>query len=555
MKINYSLCARGVFIATLVGYTTLCSAEVVLGGSTVHGLSLPLLNQEQFAGIPFAEPPVGELRFKPPVLRLNPNVTSLDATQFGASCSQFISGGSKTLEFPNLAVSEDCLFINVFRPAGLNTSSNLPVMVWIYGGGFFEGSSTTFNASALVAQSIERDTPIVYVSLNYRLGPLGFPQGDEAASKGALNLGLKDIVAGLNWVRENIGAFGGDREKVTIFGQSAGSIMISQLFLNSSFDLARAAIMESGAAATAFSFNASRDESNWALFVAGVPECVGTAANDTFACLRAASFDTTVNAADSVYAESPGGFPFLPVGDGPGGLIPDVPSTLYAQGRFSRLPFIAGNVLDEGTDFVPSAVNSTAEIRDELLLNTSPSTVSDAEHAEVIERILELYPDIPALGSPYGTGNETFGLSSQYKRTASVVGDLAFQSLRRSWTQTAVAGGSKAFGYLFTDPQPSSPAAAGIQHASEVPYIYGVAPNGPASIVLGHTMMDYWLSFATSLDPNDCNGNTSRPHWAQYTPDSHRIIQLNSENLTMIPDTFRQTQMAFLNANPAALLH
>ncbi|KAI5122702.1 hypothetical protein M0805_009755 [Coniferiporia weirii] len=538
----------GLAFLSLVHYAG-CSAEVALGSTIVQGLSLPGLDQEFFGGIPFAEPPVGQLRFQAPITKLNLNVSIFNATQFGASCSQF--SGSAT----NQTISEDCLSVNVFRPVGLNSTSGLPVMVWVNGGGFSSGESAQFNASALVAQSMRRGTPIVYVSLNYRLGPLGFPQGSEAENKAALNLGLKDVLTALEWVQANIEVFGGDRKKVTVFGQSAGSIMISQLLLNSTFDLARATILQSGSAATASIFNATRGESDWELFVSAVPECDGIPSNNTFSCLRSASFDTIVSAGTAAYSASQNAFPFLPVIDNTGGIIPDLPSTLYARGQFAKLPFIAGNVLDEGTTFTPPAVNSTAEIQEQLIFNTSPPIVSSAEQEKVINEILVLYPDIPALGSPYGTGNETFGLSSEFKRVASIGGDQSFQSLRRDWIRTAAAAGVKTYGYLFTDPQTTHAAMYGVSHASDVPYIYGAPPNGANSEILSSTMMDYWLSFVISLDPNDGKGNASRPHWAQYTPDSQMLIQLNWENLTMIADTYRKDPIAYLNDNAKALHH
>lgn len=155
--------------------------------------------------------------------------------------------------------------------------------------------------------------------------------------------------------------------------------------------------------------------------------------------------------------------------------------------------------------------------------------MSDSEHSWVVETILQLYPDDPALGSPFGTGNDTFGFSSQFKRASAVFGDLPFSSVRRQWTQVASNASVKAFGYLFTDPQPLNPPYLGgeclfilrkrttslfvcftVQHGSEIPYVFGGTTNGAAATILSNNMMDYWISFANSLDPNDSFGNTSR---------------------------------------------
>ncbi|KAH8111494.1 esterase 1 [Phellopilus nigrolimitatus] len=525
---------------------------VQLGNTTLLGAAFPELQQEFFGGIPFAEPPIGNLRFAPPVAKLNPGVAELNASQFGAACSQLGSNASA----PD--VSEDCLTINVFRPASLNltTGNGIPVMAWVYGGGFLDGFASTFNASAIVLQSIERGTPIIYVNFNYRLGPLGFPQGTEAEQRGALNLGNKDVLAALQWVRENIGAFGGDKEKVTVFGESAGSIIISQLLLDPNFNLARAAILESGSVATAPLFNASRRDPDWQLFASVVPECADAAVGDTFDCLRSASFETIVNASNVALSLIQEEFPFLPVIDGPGGIIPDLPSKLFPNGEFAHIPFIAGTNLDEGTLFIPPTLNSSALLSTWLVANTTPTTVPPAKYHAVIDTILELYPDILALGSPFGTGNDTFGLNSEFKRASAVQGDISFQSLRREWTQAASLQGVKVFAYLFTDPQTSSGAPQlGVSHGSEIAYVYGIAPNGPESVTLSHNMIDYWVSFANSLDPNDDHGNTTRTLWAQYTPTSESVLELNGENLTMIPDTYREKQISFLNAHPLAIRH
>ncbi|KAF8636141.1 hypothetical protein AX16_011047 [Volvariella volvacea WC 439] len=153
--------------------------------------------------IPFAEPPVGQHQLKPPVLK-----TKLDEGVFNAS--DFAS--NRYAPFAGLPLglsSEDCLTINVLRPAGIPYNVTLPVASSRYGGGFNNGGSAQFNGSAIVAQSVLRGTPIIYVNFNYKNGPLGFPQGQEAADEGALNLAIRDELTALKRVQENIGAFCG----------------------------------------------------------------------------------------------------------------------------------------------------------------------------------------------------------------------------------------------------------------------------------------------------------------------------------------------------------
>ncbi|KAJ7122393.1 Alpha/Beta hydrolase protein [Mycena epipterygia] len=166
------------------------------------------------------------------------------------------------------------------------------------------------------------------------------------------------------------------------------------------------------------------------------------------------------------------------------------------------------------------------------------------------DKLLQVYPDIPALGSPFNTENQLFGFSSQWKRASAVVGDLMFHSQRRLWMQTAANSTVKTFGYLFTQPQPSFPPELGVPHTSGIPYIYGDPTNPTAADnLLSRMMIDYWVSFATSLDPNDGLG-FPRPEWLQFTPGNEVVMQLNGDNATMIPDDFRKEQIAFIDANP-----
>ncbi|CAK5266221.1 unnamed protein product [Mycena citricolor] len=531
--------------------------SVKLGKTTVVGTTLPTYGQELFAGIPYAEPPVGQLRFAPPVLTTSLNGSSFNATQFGPACLQ-PTGTTTPHSLPaDGLISEDCLTVNVIRPTGVNSTSNLPVMFWTYGGGFFNGASIVYNGSAIVAQSVERGTPVIYVNFNYRLGPLGWPQGQEAMDIGVVNLGLKDQLAALEWVQENIAKFGGDKRKVLVFGESAGSMMTSMQFLNSRLDkYARAAILQSGSQASPGLFDAARRDNIWSLFVGAVPSCASLAgSNSTFSCLRQnATSAELLSGFLATMSQANDRFPWDPVIDGPGGLIPELPSLMLAKGEFSKLPFIAGTNMDEGTVFANAQLNSTAEINATMIAGRSPS-ISPAELQTSILRILELYPDNPSLESPYGTGNDTFGLSSQYKRYAAIDGDMDFHSQRRLWINTAANASVPTYGYLFTQPQPQQAARLGVSHGSDIDYILGKPTDQSASsLLISRLMIDYWVSFATSLTPNDGLG-IQRAEWKQFTPTAKSLLQLNGDNVTMIPDTYREEQIAFINSNPQIWRH
>ncbi|KAE9385803.1 hypothetical protein BT96DRAFT_981948 [Gymnopus androsaceus JB14] len=176
-----------------------------------------------------------------------------------------------------------------------------------------------------------------------------------------------------------------------------------------------------------------------------------------------------------------------------------LPSLLFSKGIFAKIPFIAGTNLDEGTVFTQPSYNYTTELIESIIIaNYSPpavESVSESQLENATKEILELYPAIPALGSPFNTGNDTFGLSPGFKRASAIIGDLLWHSQRRFWIQTASNAGVKTFGYLFTQPQPEDPPFLGVPHISEVDYVYGNVANATESdTVLSTAMIDYWVS-------------------------------------------------------------
>ncbi|KAF8991038.1 extracellular triacylglycerol lipase precursor [Hymenopellis radicata] len=492
------------YLAALAG-VALCAPQVQVGNTTLIGRDVTLLQQDFFG------PPLGELRLQAPVTKFFLDDDVFNASSFGPGCLQ------PQASFP---ISEDCLTINIFRPSGISENASLPVLFWAYGGAFLVGASSTANGSAIVAHSVQRGTPVIYVNFNYRLGPLGYPQGNEADSRGELNLALKDYLAALEWVQMNIHAFGGDNSKVTIFGESAGAIMTAVLLLNPSISqLARAAILESGSAASSVTFDAAPRQDSWEGFVDGIPSCQELATtNVTFDCIRLANTSEVFEGLLYSIAVADELISFAPTLDGPDGLFPDYPS--------------------DCTTFVRKTINLTeAEEKAYFAANFSPPGLPD----DVVDRLFELYPDDPALGSPYNTGNETFGLSKTFKRMAALSGDISFQSQRRLLSQTAANAGVKTYGYLFEQHLLSIAPYLGVAHANDVYFVYGAVPSmneTASSNALSLAMIDYWVSFATSLDPNDGLG-VARPLWPQYTSDNQVLMQLNGDNLTSIPDDYR----------------
>ncbi|KAI0737108.1 extracellular triacylglycerol lipase precursor [Daedaleopsis nitida] len=532
--------------------------QVTVGKATVVGTT-PASGVDFFGGIPYAQPPLGDLRFAPPVLMDTPPAGSLDASAFGAACVQYEDSTITDM-------SEDCLTLNVFRPSGVSSTAKLPVMVWIFGGGFVMGSPAKFDASTIIGQSVQRGTPVVYVSINYRVGPFGFPQGSEAEDEGSLNLALKDQVAGLQWVQKNIAAFGGDPTKVTIFGQSAGAILISSLFLNSGLEnYVRGAILQSSSANTYPLSPASTRDTVWSTFVSNVPACAKAAQGSTFSCLRTADTAALLTAWEQTTTSLTEPLLFGPVIDGSDGVIPDLPSKLFAAGKFSKIPFIAGTVLDEGTRFTPQSISTDDQVKEFLTGFDQPFTTPSQSFENDLTQLLTLYPDNPALGSPYGTGNNTFGVSSQYKRAAAIYGDAAIQATRRAWIRAATNAGVKTFAYLFADQNAVTDPSLGVSHETDVPYVYGTVQTTSSNAgarLLSQAMVDYWVSFAVSGTPNDGKG-LKRDNWPQYQANNEVVLQLDTTafqsstptvaNFAVIQDDYRSEQISFLNSVQADL--
>ncbi|WVW78240.1 hypothetical protein I302_100193 [Kwoniella bestiolae CBS 10118] len=553
----------------------------------ITGVNVAEYGQDLYLGVPYAQPPVGDLRFSPPQSYIyNFSVT---AQKQPPACLQSPNGLAGTQ-------SEDCLYLNVYAPQGSNaTSAYLPVMVWIYGGSFTSGSIDLYNATALQAYASKTGKPFIYVALNYRLGTFGWPSGSGFAENGAANLGLKDIRKGLEWVQENIWAFGGNPDQVTVFGESAGAIATSLLYLDENINTFKSAIMESGAQSTtpigptgstwedAYQYllqvtNCSSTPASSANATAATPS---SAANTTattsstnatstgyatssdstskltgFECLKALPADALLKGQLTVKSNLLfAGFIYGPSIDGD--LIPDSPHTLLSQGRFAKKPFISGNNKDEGTSFVPSFVNST-QTGMQLLAIFSPV---DPDNSTVAQ-LYSLYSPEPSAGSPFDTGNQTFGFSPAHKQIAAILGDAQFQAPRRYFLEQANSHGlDQTWSYQFEQYTPGQPAARGVYHASEIPYVYGLSVPGANLTSIGfgnnytvgdqqlsYQMVDYWLNFAYYSNPNG-QSNSNATVWPTYSNDKN-ILRLKSDNITVFTDNYRQAQMDFFNGNP-----
>jgi len=443
----------------------------------------------QFRGIPFAAAPIGERRFAPPGAAPSWD-GERDATVFGARSLQVTGGATAMLGDRSDDADEDCLFLNVFTP-GCDDAAR-PVMVWIHGGGFVNGSASIpwYDGSSLAARG-----DVVVVTINYRLGALGFlwlGDLDPSLRSSGVN-GLLDQVAALRWVRDNIAAFGGDPDNVTIFGESAGAMSVSTLLaLPAARGLFHRAIAQSGAAHNTFTTEtASR-------VTAQVMELLGVT---TVAELLTAPADAIVDAATKVEArmfDDPSGLggpagialamAFQPVVDG--AHLPEQPLRAVAAGDAADVPLLTGTNLDEWNLF---ALMSPGGLDDPRLLGRLERIFGDAH----------VVRDTYRAARPEASADDLWN---------AVLTDATFRIPAIRLVEARRGASSSTWQYLFTWATPAFGGVVKSCHALEIPFVFGVLdapgaslflgdPIGPELHELSRAMQDAWLAFVRHGDP------------------------------------------------------
>ncbi len=457
-----------------------------------------------FLGIPYAIPPVGDLRWKPPVPAAKWSGVK-KATDFGPHCMQGRVFGDMT--FRDSGGSEDCLTLNVWTPAN-PSSKNLPVMVWIYGGGFVAGTTSEArqDGTYLAQQGV------IVVSMNYRLGVFGFMVHPELAKESghnaAGNYGLMDQLEALKWVHNNIAAFGGDPSNVTIFGESAGSFSVSaQMASPLAKGLFQKAIGESGAAfsRSGLSFEpiATREDRDVKL----VKEKLNVS---TLAELRAVPAEKLLE----IFGKpGPDGFAFGP--DVDGYFLPESVPAIFAAGKQNDVILLAGWNHDEGSFEVAfSPQKPTAE---------SIKAEAQKDFGDKTDEFLRLYP----------IDNE-----QQMRRSAMDFASDKFISLSTwAWMEAqSKTGKQPIYRYRFDlAPPPDDPAGPqlGAFHSAEIEYVFGQLDSKPKVTWrqddrdLSLTMQKYWTNFAKTGNPN----GAGLPQWPMYSStDGWQVMFLNKQS-------------------------
>ncbi|VDC07067.1 unnamed protein product [Peniophora sp. CBMAI 1063] len=520
------------------------SPVVELDNGTFTGLSTQN-GTSAFLGIPYALTPIGDLRMRPPAPN-GPYLGSYNATAFGAPCIfQNITNVSPESIAPSatsawntyvgfydpilqsIEGSEDCLTVNVWAPENATTNSKLPVLFFLYGGGFEVGFSIAYDGNVIAARSIELGEPVVAVSINYRVSALGFPAGKEAREAGVGNLGLRDQRLGLRWVQQYIGAFGGDPTKVMLWGGSAGAISTGLQMLTNGGDtegLFRTAFMSSGGALPTGTVENVQDRWDNFVTIAGCGSFLG--GSSVFDCLRNASLEAILagqDASGSVFGYYGTDVAWLPSADGDFLLAP--PQELVRSGSVADIPFVTGDCDDEGTLF--SLGNSNISTSEELETYFSDLIFPTASKSD-IDELLAAYPDDPALGSPFDTGlNNT--ITPEFKRISAIMGDVVFQAPRRLLLQQR-AGKQPAYSYLW-------------KGGKETPVIGAQHTNDMTSIYAGGEILDYLIHFAVTLDPGSGGGGLLE--WPLYTLESKELMTfLDGEvPLAITKDDYREEAM------------
>ncbi|MCJ1387085.1 hypothetical protein MMC17_010214 [Xylographa soralifera] len=468
-----------------------------------HGIAQGLL-LETFLNIPFGQDTSGASRFAPPRKVFLPHGTSLDASEPGSACPQ---QPVPIVNFPLFSditnLSEDCLNLRVTRPSNATEGSNLPVMVFIYGGGYSIGQiyDTLYTPDGLVTRSILNGSPIIFVAMNYRVNVFGFASSSALHEEGSLNAGLLDQRLGLEWVQDNIAFFGGDANAVTIFGESDGatSVGLQMTAYGGQRKVPfQQAIMQSGGPATetiswivaSNAFDAVVTGTNCSSFISDSARALVCMRSLTWEALQAAAYEVELETKPSF------GFDvFFPVIDGT--FLPDRPSKLVETGAFAtNVPILVGWNENDGALFVPTT-NFSTDVEVVAYMGKEWPGLSNKSTSA----LLLLYPD-----------NEFEGVleTPQFYRTSQMFRDIKFACPLMDFSYQVAKHGSSVYLYVLNQTMFHNnrflPLLFGVPHISDIPYVFNEAPElflpiSASDTALSTTMSGSWAAFAATGNP------------------------------------------------------
>ncbi|KAL5335517.1 Alpha/Beta hydrolase protein [Aspergillus crustosus] len=554
--------------------------KVTLDYGTFKGVADTITGSDNYLGIPFGVAP----RFDHPYL-VNETLEGVqDATRYGDACPQqqlvsvlapndlklgaLLGLAEFALLNPALKQSEDCLSINVQTPSGISPDANLPVILWIHGGGFSDGASAAFAAETtavqgifwqgnrIVQRSVAMDQPVIFVSANYRLNAFGLSGGREITEAGVANLALEDQRLAMEWVQEHISKFGGNPKQVTLFGESAGAWSVSSHLVaneGDNEDLFAGAIMLSGGP-----MKVDGQDRAQPVFDAMAKRAGCDTAADKLDCLRKAPFEAIYAAVQEqplFIGHNSLAMPWIPRPEAGG----SSPHKLASEGKIANVPIMIGDVKDEGTLF--SLINQLNVTTDDDFMEYFQSIWWPGASEAQLAQLMELYPADPAKGSPFDTGLAN-AITPQFKRLAALIGDYSFQSQRRhlldsipqsqnAWTfemevSLPLLGQIPLLDILGLDNIP----ALGSFHASDVLlHAFGTIPASLSPNT--RNIMSAIVAFANTLDPNN-HGLKDLPHWPAHDKEAKALYLFKDAGPKVIEDTFRQEAMDFINENAEA---
>ncbi|RDW89516.1 hypothetical protein BP6252_01548 [Coleophoma cylindrospora] len=497
---------------------------------------------ESFYGIPYAQPPVGPLRMKRPQPLSAYASPTVRATATPIACPQLGSTSA------NIVQGEDCLTVNVQRPSDLNSTASVPVFFWIFGGGFERGYTARYDGSGLVEKSMELGHPIIFVSVNYRTNIFGFLGGREVQADGVSNLGLRDQRLAMEWVQDNIAAFGGDPTQVTIMGESAGSIStLSHTIIeggNNNYSgrpLFRGAIMDSG---TLYPTDDITSPQAQDLYDQVVLEAGCGSSSNTLDCLRNTSYaelSTIIQNMPTFLDYSGIALAFPPRQDPNDSFYPVSVEVALQAGNYTRVPIITGDQQDEGTIFTTAMTNTTTP----SLLTDYLQVLWPNSSQSIRQGLVDGYSTDPADGAPFGTGSLN-QLYPQYKMNAALIGDAAFTLQRRNYLST-VSTTVPSWSYLDSHRYGDNP--SGTYHSSDTEEIFNTAQlevNTAARGIATDTFRSYYISFTHYLNPNAINATSPLIYWPRYTTWDPVLLNLRADGNTLIQDDFRAASAEYL---------